>query len=75
VIAPDLDQRRSIVLRQLLRVSERNHVALQSAIFHKRIPEPAMKIGSHKLFTAEEVEQARQYFEANRKRREARSRP
>jgi hypothetical protein len=51
------------------------YFALQSAIFHKRIPEPAMKVGSHKLFTAEEVEQARKYFEENRKRREARRRP
>jgi hypothetical protein len=24
--------------------------ALQSAIFHKKIPEPKLKIGSHKLF-------------------------
>ena len=32
------------------------YFAVQAAIFHKRIPEPAMKVGSHKLFTAEEVE-------------------
>jgi len=48
--------------------------ALQSAIFHKKIPEPKLKIGSHKLFDAEEVGIARQYFEANRKRREVGSR-
>ncbi len=40
------------------------YFALQAAIFHKRIPEPAMKVGSHKLFNAEEIEQARRYFEA-----------
>ncbi len=45
--------------------------ALQSAVFHNKIPEPKMKIGSHKLFDAEEVDVARRYFEANRKRREA----
>ena len=44
--------------------------ALQSAIFHLKIPEPKTKIGSHKLFDPEEVEIARKYFEANRKRRE-----
>lgn len=49
--------------------------ALQSAIFHKKIPEPKLKIGSHKLFDAGEVGIARQYFEANRKQREARRRP
>ena len=51
------------------------YFALQAAIFHNRIPEPAMKVGSHKLFTAEEVEQARKYFEANRKKREAKRQP
>lgn len=49
--------------------------ALQSAIFHKKIPEPKTKIGSHKLFDPDEVEVARQYFEESRKRREARRRP
>jgi hypothetical protein len=48
--------------------------ALQSAIFHKKIPEPKLKIGSHKLFDAGEVEIARRYFEENRKRRETRKR-
>jgi hypothetical protein len=48
--------------------------ALQSAIFHKRIPEPKLKIGSHKLFDPSEVEIACRYFEENRKRREARKR-
>ena len=46
--------------------------ALQSAIFHKKLPEPKTRIGSHKLFDPEEVGVARRYFEANRKRREAR---
>ena len=46
--------------------------ALQSAIFHQKLPEPKMKIGSHKLFDTEEVQLARQYFETTRKRREAR---
>ncbi len=49
--------------------------ALQSAIFHKKIPEPKEKIGSHKLFDPGEVEIARRYFEGNRKKREARRRP
>ena len=49
--------------------------ALQSAIFHEKIPEPKEKIGSHKLFDAEEVGIARKYFEENRKRREAGRRP
>lgn len=49
--------------------------ALQSAIFHNRIPEPKTKIGSHKLFDPDEVEVARQYFEDNRKRRAAKGRP
>jgi hypothetical protein len=48
--------------------------ALQAALFHKKLPEPAMKVGSHKLFNAEEVEQARRYFEALRQKREARRR-
>ena len=46
--------------------------ALQSAIFHQRIPEPKTKIGSHKLFDLEEVGIAKNYFEENRKKREAR---
>ena len=33
--------------------------ALQSAIFHNKIPEPKLKIGSHKSFDAEEVGVAR----------------
>jgi len=49
--------------------------ALQSAIFHKKIPEPKTKIGSHKLFDPEEVEVARRYFEENRKKRAAGRRP
>ena len=49
------------------------YTALQSAIFHEKIPEPKTKIGSHKLFDPDEVEQARKYFEENRKRREART--
>jgi len=49
--------------------------ALQSAIFHKKIPEPKTKIGSHKFFDPEEVGIASKYFEGNRNRREARSRP
>ena len=46
--------------------------ALQSAVFHGKIPEPKTKIGSHKLFDAKEVGIARNYFEQNRKKREAR---
>ncbi len=46
--------------------------ALQSAIFHKKLPEPKTKIGSHKLFDLEEVGIARKYFEDNRKKRDAR---
>jgi hypothetical protein len=46
--------------------------ALQSAIFHRRIPEPKTKIGSHKLFDSVEVGDAKNYFEENRKKREAR---
>ena len=49
--------------------------ALQSAIYHEKIPEPKEKIGSHKLFDPDEVEIARKYFEGNRKRREQRRRP
>ena len=49
--------------------------ALQSAIFHKKIPQPKLKIGSHKLFDLEEVEVARKYFEQKRKRRAAGRRP
>lgn len=49
--------------------------ALQSAVFHNKIPEPKTKIGSHKFFDPEEVAVARRYFEENRKRREARRRP
>ena len=45
--------------------------ALQSAIFHNKIPEPKTKIGSHKFFDAEEVGVARRYFDENRKRRVA----
>ena len=46
--------------------------ALQSAIFHKKIPEPKTKIGSHKLFDSGEVTIAKDYFEQNRKKRELR---
>jgi hypothetical protein len=49
--------------------------ALQSAIFHKKIPEPKTKIGSHKLFDPEEVGIAWKYFEENRKKRAAGRRP
>ncbi len=49
--------------------------ALQSAIFHKKVPEPKLKIGSHKLFDPDEIGIARKYFEANRKKREARRQP
>ena len=49
--------------------------ALQSAIFHKKLPEPKTKIGSHKLFDPAEVEIARKFFEDNRKKRESRRRP
>ena len=49
--------------------------ALQSAIFHKKLPEPKLKIGSHKLFDPDEVEVARKYFEQNRQRRAAGRRP
>ena len=49
--------------------------ALQSAIFHKKLPEPKLKIGSHKLFDPDEVEVARQYFDENRKKRAAGRRP
>lgn len=48
------------------------YFALQAAIFHGKVSEPAMKVGSHKLFNPQEVEQARRYFEALRKKREAR---
>jgi predicted site-specific integrase-resolvase len=47
------------------------YFSLQAAIFHGRIPEPAMKVGSHKLFTPEEVENARRYFEALHRKRAA----
>ena len=46
--------------------------ALQSAVFHGKIPEPKTKIGSHKLFDLEEVGIARNYFEQNRRKRDAR---
>jgi len=49
--------------------------ALQSAVFHGKIPEPKTKIGSHKLFDIEEVGNARKYFEQNRKKREAGRQP
>ncbi len=46
--------------------------ALQSAVFHKKVPEPRTKIGSHKLFNSAEVRIAKAYFDENRKKREAR---
>jgi len=49
--------------------------ALQSAVFHKKIPEPRTKIGSHKLFDSEEVGIAMKYFDENRRKREARRKP
>jgi len=49
--------------------------ALQSAVFHSKIPEPKLKIGSHKLFDPDEIGIARNYFEENRKKREARRQP
>ena len=49
--------------------------ALQSAVFHKKVPEPKLKIGSHKLFDPDEIMVARRYFEETRKKREARRRP
>ena len=49
--------------------------ALQSAIFHKKLPEPKAKIGSHKIFDPGEVGIARKYFEEKRKMREAKGRP
>jgi hypothetical protein len=45
--------------------------ALQSAVYHGKIPEPKNKIGSHKLFDVEEVSFARKYFEQNQKRRDS----
>lgn len=38
------------------------YTALQSALFHDKLPEPKTKIGSHKLFDPGEVENARKYF-------------
>ncbi|HEY7329487.1 MAG TPA: hypothetical protein VH592_17745 [Gemmataceae bacterium] len=61
-------------MRQTAELIGVTYAALQAAIFHKKIPEPEMKVGSHKLFNAEEVEIARKHFEENRKRREARRR-
>jgi len=49
--------------------------ALQSAVFHNKIPEPKLKIGSHKFFDPDEIGIARKYFEDNRKKREARRQP
>ena len=48
---------------------------LQSAVFHNKIPEPKLKIGSHKCFDPDEIGIARNYFEENRKKREARRQP
>ena len=36
--------------------------ALQSAVFHEKIPEPAMKVGAHRLFSDEELDSARRYL-------------
>ena len=49
--------------------------ALQSAIFHKKLPEPKLKIGSLKVFDPEEVAIARQYFEHKSQKRAAGRRP
>jgi len=46
--------------------------ALQSAVFHGKIPEPKFKVGSHKLFDSTEIGIAKTYFDKNRKIREAR---
>ena len=59
-------------MRQTAELIGVTYSALQSAIFHKKLPEPKTKIGSHKLFDPEEVSIARKYFEQNRKKREAR---
>lgn len=49
--------------------------ALQSAIFHKKLPEPKLQIGSLKVFDPEEVGIARQYFEQKSQKRAAERRP
>ena len=59
-------------MRQTAELLGVTYSALQSAVFHKKIQEPKLKIGSHKLFDTEEVGIARQYFETTRKRRESR---
>ena len=59
-------------MRQTAELIGVTYSALQSAIFHKKLPEPKTKIGSHKLFDLEEVGIAQKYFEDNRKKREAR---
>lgn len=61
-------------MRQTAELIGVTYAALQAAIFHKKNPEPKMKVGSHKLFNTKEVEVARKYFEDNRKKREARRR-
>lgn len=43
--------------------------ALQAAVFHGRIAEPTMRVGSHKLFNEKEIDDARKYFDARRKKR------
>lgn len=42
---------------------------LQAAIWHKRIPEPVMRVGAHKLFNEDEVESARRHFAKTKARR------
>ena len=49
--------------------------ALQSAVFHGKLPEPKIKVGSHKLFDPGEVGIARKYFEEKRKQRAAKGQP
>jgi len=42
------------------------YTQLQSALFHGRIPEPAKRNGVHRLFSAEEIEALRPYFDRMR---------
>jgi hypothetical protein len=62
-------------MRQTAELIGVTYSALQSAIFHKKLAEPKLKIGSHKLFDPDEVGIARKYFEQTRKKREARRQP
>ena len=62
-------------MRQTAELIGVTYSALQSAIFHNKISEPKLKIGSHKFFDLEEVGIARKYFEDKRKKREAKRQP